>query len=212
MTSATMGIMDRLREGTKTLHDAAEGHAFQRSLFAGQLPRDSYIEYLGQMFCMYQALESALRESQSRRREVADVVRPYNYRTEDLRADLAHLGRDSSQVQPFPSTQETIRTIQHTLHEHPLALLGMHYVLEGSNNGNHFIAKNVRKAYGLDQAGTRFLDPYGEAQRPRWAEYKQALGAVKLTDDESDRMLAAAQQMFRAIGRISQELDAARQP
>ena len=64
--------------------------------------------------------------------------------------------------------------------------------------------------YGVEGAGACFLDPYGEAQRPRWAEYKQALGSLNLTEAESDALLAAAQDMFRAIGRISEELDAAR--
>jgi len=202
--------MDRLRDGTKALHDAAEGHAFQRTLFAGQLPQASYADYLGQMFCLYAALERALTEAQTARPEIADVVKEHNLREKDLRKDLAHFGVDVDAVEPLPATHALIERIGATARENPIALLGMHYVLEGSNNGNHFIAKNIRKAYDLDGVGARFLDPYGEAQRPRWAEYKQALGAVALTEAEADAVLAAAQDMFRAIGRISEELDAVR--
>lgn len=212
MSSTAVGTMDRLREGTKALHDAAEGHNFQRTLFAGQLPQVSYADYLGQMFCLYQALEDALRAAQGDRPEIAYVVQEHNFRAEDLCKDLAHFGVDADRVEPLPATQALIADIERTRAENPIALLGMHYVLEGSNNGNHFIAKNIRKAYSLDGAGARFLDPYGDMQRPRWAEYKQALGGVPLTEAESDAMLAAAQDMFRAIGRISEELDAARRP
>jgi heme oxygenase len=207
-----MGIMDRLKEGTKSLHDAAEGHAFQRTLFAGQLSRVSYADYLGQMYCLYAALEDALRQAQTHRPEISTVVKPHNLRQDDLTSDLAHFGLDPTKVSPLPATRALIDAIKDTRSTNPLALLGMHYVLEGSNNGNHYIAKNIRKAYDLDDAGARFLDPYGEGQRSRWAEYKQALGAVNLTEAESDALLAAAQEMFRAIGRISQELDAARHP
>lgn len=210
MSSTATGIMDRLREGTKVLHDAAEGHAFQRTLFAGQLPPDSYAEYLGQMFCIYRALENALRAAQAARPEIRSVVKSHNYREQDLRRDLAHFDVNADAVEPLPATRTLLDQIAKAQADEPAALLGMHYVLEGSNNGNHFIAKNIRKAYALDGAGASFLDPYGEMQRPRWAEYKQDLGAVSLTDAEADAMVAAAQDMFRAIGRISEELDAVR--
>ena len=83
-------------------------------------------------------------------------------------------------------------------------------VLEGSNNGNRFIARNIQRAYELGPAGgVAFLDPYGETQRPKWQEYKNAMGRLPLSAAEHDAMLAAAQAMFRAIGAISTELHAA---
>jgi heme oxygenase len=206
MTRVTAGIMDQLREGTRALHDAAEGHEFQRLMFAGRLPREAYAAYLGQMACAYGALEHALSEARSVEARIAAVVQPHHLRTEDLQEDLEHFAVKTAEIKPNEATQELINRIKAVAQDRPLALLGMHYVLEGSNNGNHFIAKNIRKAYGLTEAGTRFLDPYGDAQRQRWAEYKQAMSELDLTADECDTMLAAAQDMFRAIGQISEAL------
>jgi len=85
-----------------------------------------------------------------------------------------------------------------------LALLGMRYVLEGSNNGNRFIARAIRA--GLPGAPTRYLDPYGEAQRPRWVQFKADMDAVGFEAGQQDRIVAAAQEMFAAIGALSREL------
>jgi len=208
MSTITTGIMDRLREGTRALHDVAEGHEFQRALFAGQLVQSGYIAYLGQMYCVYTALESALVQAAAERAEISQVVKLHNLRAGDLAADLAHFGVDADTVKPGPATAALLAEIDALRRRGPLALLGMHYVLEGSNNGNHFIARNIRKAYRLDGAGARFLDPYGDLQRPRWMEYKEALGALPLSDEESNALLAAAQAMFQAISRISAELHA----
>ena len=82
----------------------------------------------------------------------------------------------------------------------PLLLLGTHYVLEGSMNGNRFMASAIRKAYGFEGAeGTRYLDPYGDEQRERWAEFKGVLDAYPFTEDERARIVEADLATFRAI-------------
>jgi heme oxygenase len=80
----------------------------------------------------------------------------------------------------------------------------MRYVLEGSNNGNRFIARAIRKA--LPGAPTRYLDPYGENQRPLWARFKADMEAVGFTPAEQDQIVLAAQEMFAAVGALSCEL------
>lgn len=86
----------------------------------------------------------------------------------------------------------------------------MHYVLEGSNNGNRFIAKAVRRALGLvEGAGDRYLDPYGDAQRGLWAHFKQRMDAAGWSGEEADAMVRAAQDTFDAVGALSEEIQAA---
>jgi heme oxygenase len=210
MTQIAVGIMDRLRDGTRTHHDAAEGHEFQQAFFAGKLPKRAYTGYLGQMYHVYTALENALRDLIKVRPEVTEVVQPHCFRADDLKSDLAFLGSSTDAEKPLPATLALIERIKQDAAAHPAGLLGMHYVVEGSNNGNRHIARNLIRAYELPPGkGIAFLDPYGEEQRPKWQQYKDALGKLPISLQESDVMLASAQEMFRGIGRISSELHAA---
>ena len=84
----------------------------------------------------------------------------------------------------------------------PLELLGLHYVREGANNGNRYIAMRLRKAWNLphDQTeGFRYLDPYGAEQRPRWERFKQTLDAQTISEAGQATIIAAARDMFGLI-------------
>ncbi len=80
-----------------------------------------------------------------------------------------------------------IRSIAET-GDDPLRLLGMHYVLEGSNNGSRFIARHVGRAYQLSTGpGLRYLDPYGDRQRAYWMDFKNAMGKFQFTGADEER-------------------------
>ncbi len=205
-------ITDRLKEDTKALHDDAESHAFQKALFAGKLSRDAYVNYLGQMYCLYAGLEAALLSAATREPRIAQVVHPQNYRADDVRRDLAHFDVDAAEVAPLSATADLLADGAAQSENQPVALIGLHYVLEGSNNGNHFIARNIRRAYELDAVGASFMDPYGEQQRTEWAAYKGRLMELELSAPESDALVEAATLMFQGIGRMSTALNASAQP
>ncbi len=203
-----MSIGDRLRKETRDLHDAAEQHAFQRSLFKGTLPREMYIANLGQLYLVHKALEARIRERISDTPALAGVVREYQFQEPYLAEDLAHFGVDIGSIQPVPATSALIEKIERAAETAPVALLGHHYVLEGSNNGSRYIARNVAKAYGLSMGGPglRYLDPYGEDQPAKWMEFKTDLLAVSLSESEQDIVVSAAREMFSAIAAIGGEL------
>jgi heme oxygenase len=48
------------------------------------------------------------------------------------------------------------------------------YVLEGSSLGGRIILRDLARR-GIDQAGLRFLDPYGAAAGERWSAFVQVL-------------------------------------
>lgn len=203
-----MSIGDRLRTETRDLHDAAEQHPFQRALFKGTLPREQYVANLGQLYLVHRALEARIRERMSDTPALAGVVREYQFQEPYLAEDLSHFGVDPSSIQPVPATRALIETIERQGCESPVALLGHHYVLEGSNNGSRYIARNVSRAYGLPMGGSglRYLDPYGEEQPAKWMEFKTDLLALSLTDREQDIVVGAAREMFAAIAAIGGEL------
>ncbi len=203
-----MSLGDRLRTETRELHEAAERHPFQRALFKGSLPRKQYVANLGQLYLVHKALEARIRERMSDTPALAGVVRAYQFQEPYLVEDLKFFGVDPSSIQAMPATRALIETIERQAQETPVALLGHHYVLEGSNNGSRYIARNVSRAYGIPMggAGLRYLDPYGDDQPARWMEFKTDLLAISLTATEQDTVVGAASEMFAAIAAIGGEV------
>jgi heme oxygenase len=207
MTTESRPVTKRLKEETAEHHKAAERHEFQQALVRGSVSREAYIDYLGQMLLLHAALESRLRAAARATPAITRVVKDYQHQEPYLRRDLAYFGVDPGSLTASPQTKAFITTLDRVAAERPLALLGYHYVLEGSNNGSKYIAKAIRRSFSLGgQDGTAYLDPYGEEQMPRWAAFKADLEASDLSDAEGDVLVAAAAEMFEAIGRISEDL------
>lgn len=206
-TTDPSGVMARLKAETQDLHNAAEDHELQRTLFKGRLAREKYVEHLGQLFVVHRALEARLVAAQAATPAIAAVVKDYQLQSPYLRADLAHFGVDPERIAPTPAAAAIVERIERTAKENPVALLGYHYVLEGSNNGSKHVAIAVRKAYGLTAGqGDRYLDPYGERQRELWAEFKRDMEAVGFDDAQAAALVDAARAMFAAISAIGDDL------
>jgi heme oxygenase len=201
--------MDRLKEATADLHAKAEGHPFQTSLVRGTVATDDYARWLGQMLLIHAALEGRLAELRSQKPDLAPVIRDDLFQADRLRADLAHHGMPADAVKPLPATVEFVGWIDRTAQERPLALLGANYVLEGSKNGNRFIAKALMRRGGEappTNAGFQYLDPHGEAQRPMWQEYRQVMNGMPIAAEDAAAMEAAARLTFSAVTKLSDDL------
>lgn len=199
--------MTELRTATAEHHERAEHHPFQRDLAKGRASVDLYASYLGQLLLVHRALWSALTLAASHDARIAAVVEPWQHDEPRLLEDLASFGVDPCDVSPSPSTESLVAHIGRLAASNPVSLLGMHYVLEGSKNGGRFIAVNVRRAYALEgPAGTRYLDPYGEAPSARWQAFKASMDAQVFTSEEHRSMADAARGMFDAIAAISDDV------
>ena len=169
-----------------------------------------YASLLGQLLCVHRAL--ALRDLRTTKPEIGRIVQDGRFQQERREEDLRTLGVEIGTVSPLPAAKRLMTTIEMARAEQPLALLGMHYVLEGSTNGGRFIAKAIRQAYSFEgEAGTRYYDPYGEQQRTLWAVYKEEFDALPVTETDKGVMVAAARDMFRAISEIGDDLTAMEQ-
>jgi len=207
MPTDTRPITERLREDTRDLHTLAEKGPLQEALVKGRLGREVYADVLEQMLIVHRALESALEAHRDSVPAIGRVVDPEQYRHAHIEADLRFYGRDTDRIGTVGATSDLVEHIERVARDEPLALLGLHYVLEGSNNGNRFIAKAVAQAYGLDgQDGLRTLLPYGERQPEVWARFKANLAACEFAETEMDTIVAAAKDIFRAIIDIHDEL------
>lgn len=207
MPQTATPISTRLKELTHDLHTRAERHAFQRALVSGRLGREGYSAYLSQMLHIHAALDESLALARAAYPETIGVlVRDYHFRTPQIEADLAHLAGGSSHCPPTPGARTFAAWIRESADD-PCSLIGVLYVLEGSTNGGRFIARAVRRALGLAEAGTAFLDPHGEAQQERWARFKADLDSLALTDEQTEAAIAAACRAFDAVIAVSDDLE-----
>ncbi len=201
------GIMVRLKESTVAQHDAAENGLFQQDLVKGKLPKDAYVDMLAQLLLVHAALEKHLRQLENRLEAAGAVLREHQFQEPYLREDLRYFGRDAEAVEPFDATRRFIDRIEEIAKARPLTLLGVHYVLEGSNNGSKYIAKAVRRAYSLPEGpGTRYLDPYGDNQKEYWQRFKDDMNSVGFSQADSQTLIEAASETFAAVGELHQEL------
>lgn len=200
-------VMEVLKTSTQALHDAAEGHRFQQSLVKGEVSREQYAAYLGQLLLVHRELESLLRAHAGEVPAIAKVVKPAQYQEPYLLEDLRFYGVDAATITALPATAALVQEIRDSAARDPLSLLGFHYVMEGSNNGNKFIAKALGRSLGLNGIeGMKYLDPYGDQQRPLWAAFKDDMNGCGFTPGQMRTLAEAAMKMFRGIGAISAEM------
>jgi heme oxygenase len=205
----TPTIMLELKTSTQALHDATEDGSFNAQLVKGALPKDRFIDSLEQLFLVHGALERQLKANHVKIPAIGKVVRDYQYQEPYLRQDLEFFGRNIANIKPLPATARFIQKIEDIAATRPVALLGLQYVLEGSNNGSKFIAKAVSRAYQLaDGKGLSYLDPYGDKQRERWQAFKDDMNAVSFTQDERAAIVDAACKMFEGMIALHKDLDA----
>lgn len=207
MTS-DLTLMENLKATTRADHDSAEGHDFQRLLFSGQLPYETFCDYVGQLFVLHKALEDELKAGLSDER-IKKVLGEWQYQEGFLDKDLTTLGRKSADCKPLPATAKIIDAIRETSKKHPIALLGYHYVLLGSKHGARMICPNLKKSYNLEgSGGTLYFDPYEGQFMKLWGEFKDSMNKNELSEAETAEILDAARLMFRAMGEIGEGLHA----
>jgi heme oxygenase len=197
-------VMELLKEATAEQHRDAERRQLQREMVRGGLAPETYAAWLGQMFLVHRALWEAIATCRGDQPALAAIVRDEGLHVGHLRADLASFGIDADHIAALPSTKRAVESIGRIAESEPLSLLGYNYVLEGSMNGNRFIARALAHAPGI--AATSYLDPYGEQQRPSWQTYRERMNEAGFDEAQGQRMVAAARAMFTFVAEVSDEL------
>lgn len=193
--SDAVPIMQRLRDETAELHKLAESRPLEQQMISGRLPRESYATWLGQRYLMHRALDRALEALRASDPRLAGVLGSEQYQSSNAESDLRALGVEPRDVAPLAPTRSFVSRLERGSDESPVALLGVHYVFEGSKNGARYIARAMRGALSPVEA-LRYLDPHGPEQRPLWDAFKQKMNAVAFSPAEQDEMLAAAKEAF----------------
>lgn len=197
-------LADRLRETTAEDHAAAEGHAFQRSLVAGTVPREQFLVFQSRMLHLLQALRPRLEGDGPEWAAFREALGGHEAR---LAADLRGLGNGAVPNGEAAAPSPALREFRRLLDEEPQpeAALGAFYVIEGSMNGNRFIRRALAAGRPDLAASLSYFDPYGDAQRERWRELRDAISRAGERLGSASTALVAARATFRLIGRFGDE-------
>ena len=208
MTTETRPLGQRLKEDNWDLHVQAEHDTLPQHMVRGTIPKETYAELLGQMWLVSRKLDAAIVATRDGVPVLKELVTDRQLQTPYLEEDLAHWGVETAGLEPLPGTAGLIADIERSRDENPIRLFGLHYVREGANNGNKYVAMKIRKAWGVeDGAGFRYLDPYGSDQRPMWEAFKTRLNEIELTEDEKSTIVAGARSMFEHIIAMHKDFD-----
>jgi heme oxygenase len=205
--SVGVGVMDRLKAETSELHTQAEKMPLQHAMVTGQISREAFAAFLVQLHFVHEALEKAIVDARGRCERLRVVPEEQLQHASRIGEDLRVFGIAQPSVKIGAATNQVVRDIQVLAASDPMALLGVHYVLEGSMNGNRYIAKAIRRGLGFEgTTGTRYLDPYGEAQREKWIGFRMAVDRLEWNDSEIEAALRGAKMMFVGMTAISAEV------
>ena len=206
MSDTSQSIMTRLREETRELHSLAESRPLQQQIAKGEVDRGRFAAYLGQLYLIHNTLESALQREAAAHPAVGKLATADRMRVPDLIKDLQYFRLDRGDLEPNPATSRFMEAIEDLRGEHPVALLGALYVVEGSTNGGKFLAKVLRRAWNSDGDGLSYLDPYGDDQQHKWAAFKRDMDDATFDEDQENAIVHAAHRTFQAIADVSDEV------
>ena len=206
MSDVQSSIMQRLKGETRDLHSHAETRNLQREIASGSVDRDAFSAYLGQLYHVHRALESALEEHRDAHPAMAVVATSDRMRVPDLDRDLAFHQMDRDELEAGGAASRFASQIDEMKESNPVALLGALYVLEGSTNGGRFLARTLRQSWDLDGDGLAYFDPYGDEQPQRWAAFKRDMDGASFADDQEEAIIEMAKTTFQAIAEVSDEV------
>ncbi len=206
MSEPNTSIMQRLKAETSDLHSHAESRTLQRAIASGQVDRETFSAYLGQLYQIHQPLESALETSRGKHAAIAALASADRMRIPDLDRDLAFYGANPDQFLAGDAAKKFAQRINETRDADPVALLGALYVLEGSTNGGRFLARALRKSWNLEGDGLAYFDPYGDEQPQKWATFRRDMDEASLNADQQESIIEMAKATFLAIAEVSDEV------
>ena len=181
-----MSIMHELREATRADHHALE---MELGLASAGVSTPRYVRTLERFYGYYAPLERRLPDISG----VLEVIDDLGQRLKVplLRRDLRYWGCNEGNL---PSCRALPQL------DGLLDALGCLYVLEGATLGGRILTRHFQAQLGISpDTGGAFFAGYGEQTGAMWHAFGRTLGAMPLSNDDSERVIQCARSTFRTL-------------
>lgn len=200
-TALTAPLSQALRTSTAAAHEQAEHSTFMDELLKGNLGVEEFIVLQEQSWLFYSALEEAAR-AVAQDPIAADIVDPALERVPSLESDLDALHGSTEwrdNVTMLPATEAYVRRLQEIGESKDTArLIAHHYVRYlGDLSGGQVIGRMMQRHYGVSEDAVtfyRFTDI--PKVKPYKDNYRAALDALPLSEEDRERLLNEAAEAF----------------
>jgi len=209
-----MDLANRLREGTKHSHTAAENTAFMKCFLKGIVEREPFRKLTADLYYVYNALEEAMR-SHRKYPVVGKVYFPELERVPKLEADLAYYYGDQwrEHIRLSAKGQEYVSRIQTVAERNPDLLVAHAYVrYMGDLSGGQSLRNIARSAMNLPAdkgTGLHEFDalPTVEARRAFKMRYRDALNEIAVDGAVAQAIVDEANLAFKLNRDVFHELE-----
>lgn len=195
------GLHAFLKEETAPIHERLEKLPFFRALRDGSLPRAPIVNFLRSLSIIHAVLERSV--SQTTAERVAKLGSQIMPKVPLLVADLELL--DAQRLPSItPAIQSSLEFGAEILRDasNPLSLLGVLYVLEGSQNGGAVLKKTYARCLQVGPEQVAYFGCYAGATASKWHALVQSLDALALKDAEMQVVARSAIASFEWFERI----------
>ncbi|MCA1833552.1 MAG: heme oxygenase (biliverdin-producing) [Actinomycetota bacterium] len=188
MTESTEPLSKVMFGGSAVIHRQAERRPFMVVFFKSELPREAYVEYLGRLSYVYEAIEDAdeaLRDDPV----VGRMYSPELHRRDAIDRDMTFFAgpnwRDGINVSPATQAYvDRIQTVEKEFRPGFVPHQWLRYL--GNVLAQPVLQRILTKAYGLEDAGMDFVR-YPQVGDPRayLGSYHERMNSMPL--DEAAR-------------------------
>ena len=191
-------LSERVRTGTRTEHEAAQGSGFLDALAAGRLPIQAYADLVAQHWFIYETLEQAAR-AMTDDPVGGDFVFRALYRLPALSADLRFLfGADwADRIAALPATTVYCTRLRTVAFDRPSAFIAHHYTRYlGDLSGGQYLGPAIAQSYGLNVDGHRFFVFEGVDAPAFRSRYRGLLDRLLWSLADRDAFVAEVSQAY----------------
>lgn len=204
-------MMD-IKNNSNDLHAVAEKTGFLKRLLDGKASKESYSEYLFNLYEIYKAIEINL-EKNNKNDVVKDFTTKEVYRSEAIYKDLKFLlGDKLHSMKALPSTRAYVARINEIGENSPEFLVAHAYTRYLADLfGGRTIYKLIKEFYQIEAEGLNYYQydalEGNETMQAFVMEYHNKLNVIKLNDQMKERFINEVANSYIYNICISNELD-----
>ncbi len=205
-----MDFMMNIKNDTNALHLAAEKSGFIKRLLEGKASKEGYIEYIYNLYAVYEAIEDSL-DKHSEHEGIKHFITKELYRAKLIKKDLDVLAGDKlSEMKLLPSTKACIARIREVNEKHPELIVTYAYVrFIADLFGGRLFPEVLTKSYDISSdALNYYVQPDIGNIRDYVMGYHKNFEKLNLTGDMQDLFAIEISNVYIYNLAISNELDA----